>query len=437
MSDLPKGWIEAPIGEICDVVGGATPKTAVPDYWNGDIPWLTPDDLSKDRSQYVHRGSRMITQQGFDASATRMVPKGTVLFTSRAPIGYVAIAAAPMCTNQGFKSFVPPPGVLSEYLYWYLRYSTPQIREMGSGTTFAEISKKVAASIPLPMPPTSEQRRIVDAIEEHFSRIEAGEFSLRSCVSRCLGLQTAVLEEAMSASWPPVQLGELLVSLKNGVFVSRPAADPPGLPILRISAVRPMALDLTDVRYAPVGTPKAESYCIEEGNLLFTRYSGNPDYVGACAVVQKTSGPIAYPDKLIRAVVDQARVDPRYIAIAVTAREGRREIEGYLKTTAGQVGIAGSQLKSVHIPLPPMEEQIRLINYVESAMSQVHRLTATVDEEMHHVASLRRSVLAEAFSGRLVPRDPNSEPASVLLERIQAEREASSDLKHRRKKVMA
>ncbi|MGH8301538.1 MAG: restriction endonuclease subunit S [Steroidobacteraceae bacterium] len=92
MSELPTGWIEVPIGTVCEVVGGSTPRTAVSDYWDGDIPWLTPDDLSRDHSQYVAGGRRCLTEAGYSSCSTQLIPAGSVLYTSRAPIGYVAIA---------------------------------------------------------------------------------------------------------------------------------------------------------------------------------------------------------------------------------------------------------------------------------------------------------------------------------------------------------
>ena len=100
MTALPPGWIETTIGHVCEVVSGSTPKTTVPEYWNGSIPWVTPDDLSRHREKQISGGARFITDAGYQSCSTRMVPTGSVLFTSRAPIGYVAIATQPVCTNH-------------------------------------------------------------------------------------------------------------------------------------------------------------------------------------------------------------------------------------------------------------------------------------------------------------------------------------------------
>src|SRR5581483_6629052 len=125
MTELPPGWTETTLGEVTTIVSGSTPKTGVPAYWGGDVRWITPDDLSKNRLKRISVGARSLTRAGYESCSTTLMPEGTVLYTSRAPIGYVAIAGGPVCTNQGFKSFVPSDAVASEYLYWHLTYVTP------------------------------------------------------------------------------------------------------------------------------------------------------------------------------------------------------------------------------------------------------------------------------------------------------------------------
>jgi type I restriction enzyme S subunit len=430
---LPKGWIGAKLGEVCQVVSGSTPRTTVPEYWGDEIPWITPDDLSGYTAKTIARGARSITRHGYDSCSTSLVPAGTVLFTSRAPIGYVAIAAEPVCTNQGFKNFVPSEALLSDYLYWFLKYATPDIRKAGSGTTFPEISKTRAAEFVIPIPPFAEQRRIVAAIEEQFSRLDAGEEMLRALGRRLVALRSSMLLRATEGEWPERPLGTVIKSLRNGIFVSRPGTEPPGTPIFRISAVRPLALDTQDIRFARIDADKASSFFVDEGDLLFTRYSGNPNYVGACVCVPAMSRPTLYPDKLIRAVVDRTVAEPDFLAIALNVGRGRRAIEARRKTTAGQVGIAGSTLREVSIALPPVEAQRRIVSQVQRQLSIIESLASRIGQAKSRSSALRRSILERAFTGRLVPQDPSDEPASVLLERIAAEREAQNAPRKRRR----
>jgi type I restriction enzyme S subunit len=201
MSDeLPQGWAECNMGDVADVVGGGTPDSQDPECFStgGGIPWLTPADLSDNRAIHVARGKRFLTKKGYDSSSARLVPRGTVLFSSRAPIGYVAVAANEISTNQGFKSFVCADGINPEYVYFWLRYATPMAEELASGTTFAEISGKNAAKIPLRLAPFAEQRRIVAKLEELLGRVGACQHRLAKIPALLKRFRQSVLAAACS-----------------------------------------------------------------------------------------------------------------------------------------------------------------------------------------------------------------------------------------------
>ena len=154
-------WPKACLGDLAQVVSGATPKSSVDHYWAGDIPWITPADLSKLEGKEVSATSRRITQAGLSSCSSRILPPRSVLLSSRAPIGHVAINTVPMATNQGFKSFVPDQEILSsDFLYWWLKSNKEYLQSLGRGATFKEVSKEIVESIEIPLPPLEEQRRI-------------------------------------------------------------------------------------------------------------------------------------------------------------------------------------------------------------------------------------------------------------------------------------
>ena len=137
--------------EIGEVVGGATPSTLDPSNYDGVISWITPNDLSGHINPYILKGEKTITEKGLKEIGNRLLPQGTVLFSSRAPIGYVAIAQKKLCTNQGFKSIIPNyQYTTSEYLYYLLKYYKSYIENQGSGTTFKEVSGSTMENVILP-----------------------------------------------------------------------------------------------------------------------------------------------------------------------------------------------------------------------------------------------------------------------------------------------
>ena len=148
-------WKDCKISDIGIVVGGATPSTKVEgNYDGGIIPWITPKDLSNFMGRYISKGERNITQRGLDSCSAQMMPKNTVLFSSRAPIGYIAIANQPICTNQGFKSLVSKHTHKQRFLYYLVQQYLPYIKQLGSGTTFSEVSKDDLAKLKVPDVPT-------------------------------------------------------------------------------------------------------------------------------------------------------------------------------------------------------------------------------------------------------------------------------------------
>ncbi len=401
MSELPAGWVEVPIGEVCEVVGGATPKTKVQDNWGGDIAWITPDDLSKHEGQYISQGARSLTEVGYDSCSARLMPAGTVLFTSRAPIGYVAIADAPVCTNQGFKSFVPPNGLLSEYLYWYLRHMTPTIQGMGSGTTFKEVSKAVASAVPLRFPPLAEQRRIVEAIEEHFTRIDAAEATLSTALGRIDWLLQALITRAIPTDAEHCSLDEVLKApLANGRSVrSRDG----GFPVLRLTAIKDRRIDPLQSKEGDWEADGAKSFLVEEGDFLVSRGNGSLKLVGRGGLVdQVPSEGVAFPDTMIRIRTAPERLTPRYLSLVWDSPAVRRQIEGHAHTTAGIYKVNQEMLRGVSIPVVDVAQQRELIEEFDEARISLEAVRAGASAALTLASSLRLSVLSQAFSGRLV-----------------------------------
>ena len=172
--DIPENWVWVRLGEIGQIISGGTPKTTHSEYWeNGDIPWITPADMRSLNSKYIERGARNITKLGLKSSSAQLLPKGSVLFSSRAPIGYVAIAQNEMATNQGFKSVAPFKTEMSEYLYFVLLALKSEIEKLGTGTTFKEVSGTTVANVAIPLPPLSEQQAIVEKLNRLLAEIDA------------------------------------------------------------------------------------------------------------------------------------------------------------------------------------------------------------------------------------------------------------------------
>ncbi len=161
------------LGEVAQIIGGGTPSTTKEEYWNGEIGWLTPRDLTGYSFKYISKGERNITDEGLKNSSARLMPEGTVLMTSRAPIGYLAIAGDELSTNQGFKSFIVDESIINnEYLYYLLKSNIDRIKSLGTGSTFAEVSASILKSFEIEIPDLPTQKEIAQILSSLDDKIE-------------------------------------------------------------------------------------------------------------------------------------------------------------------------------------------------------------------------------------------------------------------------
>ena len=201
-------WKTYKLSEIGNIVGGATPSTKIAENYDGDIPWITPKDLSDFSGRFIKHGERNITQHGFDSCSCQMLPKNSVLFSSRAPIGYVAIAAAPLCTNQGFKSVVPNEEIVDpRFLYYLLKFNKDRIAGMGSGTTFMEVSGRVMKNVEVSLPVIAIQKHIAEILSSIDDKIE-----LNNRINHNLEEQAQALYKSWFVDFEPFKDGKFVES---------------------------------------------------------------------------------------------------------------------------------------------------------------------------------------------------------------------------------
>ena len=219
-------WIDCKIADLGTVIGGATPSTRKLEYYeNGSIAWITPKDLSIFRGRYIRRGERNITEIGLKSCSTQLLPKNTVLFSSRAPIGYIAIAENELCTNQGFKSVIPNENTDPLFLYYLLKYNKNKIESMGSGTTFKEVSgntlKNILVSVPRDKKVQEQISSILGAID---NKIESNEKINNNLVQQAKAIYQAWFENFIlsDGSCPPTWKRGILADIANIASGKRP-----------------------------------------------------------------------------------------------------------------------------------------------------------------------------------------------------------------------
>lgn len=245
-----------------------------------------------------------------------------------------------------------------------------------------------------------------------------------------VGPDTSELPE-LPEGWCWSTIDQLSQLVRNG-YTKKPSPQG-GVRILRISAVREMNVDFDDCRWLPGGPEDYEADLVNEGDLLFTRYNGTSALVGVSGLVRAIGRPTVHPDKLIKVRPINLLLNLSYLELSVNTGISRRFVESRIRTTAGQAGVSGGDVKKIPVPLPPLAEQNRIIDEQECVLAFASSTSTALDASRARGMRLRQSILKWAFEGRLVDQDPTDEPAEVLLARIRAERAAQPVRARRRR----
>ncbi|MCP9236549.1 restriction endonuclease subunit S [Lewinella sp. JB7] len=390
--------------DVGKIVSGGTPKTKIPEYWNGNISWITPADLSGYSEIYIKRGKKSITKTGLDASSAKLMPKGSVLFSSRAPIGYVVVASEEVATNQGFKSVVPDQNLVSEYLYYYLKSIKPLAESRASGTTFKEISKKVFAELPIPIPPLPEQRAIVAKLERLFAELDRSVAELETAREKLKVYRQSVLKEAFSSYQDGVPI-DSIADVKGGfAFKSKTFLKDHGeYQVIKIGNIKPGRLELLK---SPAYLNRVSNQLIRKAGLLqgdvlvtLTGTKGQRDY-GWTAIVNKDN--LLLNQRVAALRFNKSEYDPKFFLYYSWTRHFR---DRFFETETGNTGQGNVGMKSVRktlIPLPSIKEQIDVVQEIESRFSVADRLERDITESLERAKGLRQGLLKRAFAGELV-----------------------------------
>lgn len=421
---LPAGWAWTKVSDIALIVGGGTPPSKVEsNFTDNGIPWITPADLTGYELTYISKGRRDLSHWGYLSSGARLMPKGSVLFSSRAPIGYCVIAEVELCTNQGFKSIVLREGMLPEFVRYYLLSSKDYAESLAGGTTFLELSGSRLASMQIPVAPIDEQRRIVDKLDDIFERIARSRAELVNIPSLLQRYRSYLLQAAYNGvltgnvDSPSRPLGEIAAHLSYGTS-RKSHSEERGVAVLRIPNISSGVIDLTDLKYYVFEEQEYERLQLKIGDLLIVRSNGSPNLVGKPAVVGEESAGMAYAGYLIRIRPRAELVDPHYLAYMIQAPTSRKKIESEVTSTSGVHNVNAKQLAALAIPIPALEHQIKIVEKLDAAFRWLGRVEAESTKALDRLTDLRAAILSKAFRGRGEGSPHENKLGEEMLKRI-------------------
>ena len=390
--------------DVAALVGGGTPSRAKSEYFGGDVPWVTPTDLSPVGTvRLLGSVAENITETGLRNSSATLIPPGTVLFSSRASIGKIAVANRECSTNQGFCNFVPKNGVVeSWYLAYYLSASTDEITALAGKTTFKEVSRKKLRSFCIPVPSLKEQRRIVRQIGKCLERIDEIRRLRDGGIHESKTIEPSLLHEFLHDDgevlrWPVVRLGDLTMSSKYGTSV-RSGVEPIGTPILRMGNIVDGYLNYSNLKYVVLSEPEKRKYLLSPGDVLINR-TNSLELVGKAATFDRSDGDWIFASYLVRIRVDSSRALPEYVTAMINGRMGRNYVRETARRAIGMVNVNAKEMAGFPIPLPPLNIQRRFVARLADARRASQQILAgLMAPDADHLSS---AVLRKAFAGEL------------------------------------
>lgn len=382
----------AKIGDVCTVVSGSTPKSNVPDYWDGDIVWITPAELTED-SYIIDDSVRHITQKAVQETSLKPFPVGTVILSSRAPIGKTAIAGREMYCNQGFKNLICSSRIYNKYLYFFLSCKTEYLNSLGRGATFKEISKGIVEEIEIPLPDMVAQKQIADEFEQirgleraYHKQISTFDQLVKSRFVEMFGLPGTDVH-----GWGMSSLGEICeinpkksqdTRLTNGLLVSF-------VPMPSVSESGD--IDATQVK--PYDEVKTGFTYFAENDVLFAKITPCMEN-GKGAIATGLYNGIGFGSTefhVLRPAKETAT--PRWIYTLTVFPQFRIDAASNMTGSAGQRRVPASFLENYRVSVPPLELQNRFAAFV----TEVDKSKLAVKQSLEKLETLKKSLMQKYF----------------------------------------
>lgn len=380
----------ARLGDICTVVSGSTPKSNIPEYWDGDIKWITPAELTEE-SYIITDSARHITELGVQKTGLKPFPAGTVILSSRAPIGKTAIAGCEMFCNQGFKNLICSDQVNNRYLYWFLACNTDYLNSLGRGATFKEISKGIVEDIEIPLPPVSKQVEIAEKFEKVNDLIILRKEQLAKLDQLIKSRFVELFGDPVDnpKEFPIRKLGSLSKKISDGVH-AKPVYTEIGRPFLSVVNINKGIVSFDGCKYVSEEAYQKmiKSTHPERGDVLYTKVGatyGIPAYVDTdiafCLYVSVC---------LVKPKHDE--INARFLALSMGMPYIKRQADSRIKGI-GVPDLHLNQISEFDILCPPRDLQEQFIAFVE----QTDKSKIAIQQSLDKLELLKKSLMQEYF----------------------------------------
>ena len=388
-------WTKKPLSEVTTILSGGTPKSGVADYWGNDIRWLTPKDMGRMSSKYISDSDRRISQLGLDKSSAKLILKNSVILSTRAPIGHLAINTEPMATNQGCRGLIPKDNLDTKFLYYFLLGSVSLLNELGTGAIFKELSKTALESVVIPFPPIPEQQRIVAILDQAFADIEKARANAEQNLKNAHELFDSYLQQVFSQrgeGWEKFSLGNITDVSSGGTPTKSTKEYWNGsMPWYSSGELNKLFTKPSKEMITDKGLKESNAKLFPAGSLLIGMYD-------TAALKMSLLDREGCFNQAIAGVKPNDKVNLVFIYHTINFLKPELLL---LRRGVRQKNLNQSKIKSIPIGLPSIEEQNEVVLLLQSLQDQSDNLVGIYSQKLKSLDELKKSLLQKAFSGEL------------------------------------
>ena len=422
---IPAHWQALPLKRRFKVVGGSTPKSEDESLWDGGIVWVTPADLSGRDSLFLNISARTITEAGLASCGTTLVPRQSIVLSTRAPIGSLAVAMVPLCTNQGCRALVRLDRAESLFFAYVLTVSKAALNVRGRGTTFLELSGDELGAFRVPVPPLEEQRAIAGFLDRETGKIDALVAEQRRLIALLKEKRQAVISHAVTkgldptapmkpsgidwlgdipAHWSITKLGRLTTAMCDGPFGSGLKSEhytESGVRVVRLQNIRPRAFDGTDAAFIdPVYYETSLSgHDVRSGDLLIAGLGDDRNTVGRACVAPPDIAPAMVKADCFRFRLDLASIRPGFASLQLNT--SAKCDAGVLSSGSTRSRISLSTMASRVVAFPPTGEQERIEEFAEQQTAKLDALISEAETAIALLQERRSALISAAVTGKI------------------------------------
>ena len=395
---MKQGWEIKTLGEISEIMNGGTPDTTVPKFWDGENLWITPKDMGKLESIYVDDTLRKITNEGLKNSSAKILPPNSIILSSRAPIGHLAINTKPISTNQGCKGLVPKRGVDTLFLYYFLSKSIDLLNSLGTGATFKELSGSKLGTVEIPLPSLPEQQRIVAILDESFAAIAKAKANAEQNLKNAKELFESYLQgvfENGGEGWEEKTLGEVLVKTETVDPAKKPNEE---FIYLDVSSVNK---ETKEIENATVllgkDAPSRARKLVRTNDVIFATV--RPTHSRVALITEEYDKQVCSTGYFVLRAKEFLNNNLVYYFLLTYSFNKQME---KLQKGASYPAVTDSEVKGIYISFPKsLKEQKTIVEKLDALSTETKKLEAIYQQKINDLEELKKSVLQKAFSGEL------------------------------------